>query len=73
MTESEKPKKSIISISLPRTFYQKYLDLHLYNDYGSFNDMARCATRDLLRNMEVRQQVRDQEKEDRTWKKEGHG
>lgn len=68
MTEQERPKKTTVTIALPRTFYKKYYDLHLYNDYGSFNDMVRCATRDLLRNLEVRNQVREQDKEDRAWK-----
>jgi len=50
MTEHMEVKKSTVSVTLPRVFYDFYMKAHLWEEYSSYSDWVRdCLRRDRQR------------------------
>ena len=57
MTNQEEVKKSLVTISLPRSYYDRFMEAHLWEDFASFSDMVRDAVRKSLAHYEVMKRV----------------
>ncbi|TET65061.1 hypothetical protein E3J49_02610 [Candidatus Bathyarchaeota archaeon] len=50
MSEHEHIEKSTVSVTLPRKFYNFYMECHLWDEYSSYSDWVRdCLRRDMVR------------------------